>query len=160
MNTNNIKAYAPKARFEFMEAVAKRLSLFGITANQKGEIQVSEAERQGSVVLIGGNSFDAKWAGPRQKLVARCQHLGYQQTVEQVAYTWFNRICAIRYMELHDYLEHGFRVLSHPDNPKGFEILDHAQDAAEKLELDRAALIELKLAGNQDEALYRELLLG
>jgi type II restriction/modification system DNA methylase subunit YeeA len=160
MNTNNIKAYAPKARFEFMEAVAKRLSLFGITANQKGEIQVSEAEQQGSVVLIGGNSFDAKWVQPRRKLVARCRHLGYQQTVEQVAYTWFNRICAIRYMELHDYLGHGFRVLSHPDNPKGFEILDHAQDAAEKLELDRAALIELKLAGNQDEALYRELLLG
>jgi len=70
MNTNNIKAYAPKARFEFMSAVANRLSLFGITANQKGEIQVSEAERQGSVVLIGGNSFDVVIAaGPLRYVV-------------------------------------------------------------------------------------------
>lgn len=86
--------------------------------------------------------------------------MGYNQLVEQVAYTWFNRLCAIRYMEIHDYLGHGFRVLSHPDNPKGFEIIDHAQDAADELGLDRARIIELKLAGNKDEELYRELLLG
>ncbi|EHI1107543.1 BREX-1 system adenine-specific DNA-methyltransferase PglX, partial [Escherichia coli] len=55
---------------------------------------------------------------------------------------------------------HGFRVLSHPDNPKGFEIIDHAQDAADELGLDRARIVELKLAGNKDEELYRELLLG
>lgn len=88
------------------------------------------------------------------------QKLGYAQLIEQVAYTWFNRLCAIRYMEIHDYLGHGFRVLSHPDNPKGFEIIDHAQDAADELGLDRARIIELKLAGNKDEELYRELLLS
>ncbi|WP_223936922.1 BREX-1 system adenine-specific DNA-methyltransferase PglX, partial [Aeromonas caviae] len=92
--------------------------------------------------------------------MARSQKLGYAQLIEQVAYTWFNRLCAIRYMEIHDYLGHGFRVLSHPDNPKGFEIIDHAQDAADELGLDRVRIIELKLAGNKDEELYRELLLG
>lgn len=160
MNTNNIKKYAPKARREFMDAVAKRLNTFGITANKKGELQIAEANLQGSVLQIAGNSFDGKLAEPRKRIVARSQKLGYTQLIEQVAYTWFNRLCAIRYMEIHDYLGHGFRVLSHPDNPKGFEIIDHAQDAADELGLDRARIIELKLAGNKDEELYRELLLG
>ncbi len=35
--------------------------------------------------------------------------------MEAFAYTWFNRLVAIRFMELHGYLEHGYRVLSHPD---------------------------------------------
>ncbi len=160
MNTNNIKKYAPKARREFMDAVAKRLNTFGITANKKGELQIAEANLQGSVLQIAGNSFDGKLAEPRKRIVARSQKLGYAQLIEQVAYTWFNRLCAIRYMEIHDYLGHGFRVLSHPDNPKGFEIIDHAQDAADELGLDRARIVELKLAGNKDEELYRELLLG
>ncbi|KEL06831.1 eco57I restriction-modification methylase family protein [Escherichia coli 4-203-08_S3_C2] len=160
MNTNNIKKYAPKARREFMDAVAKRLNTFGITANKKGELQIAEAKLQGSVLQIAGNSFDGKLAEPRKRIVARSQKLGYAQLIEQVAYTWFNRLCAIRYMEIHDYLGHGFRVLSHPDNPKSFEIIDHAQDAADELGLDRARIVELKLAGNKDEELYRELLLG
>lgn len=168
MNTNNIKKYAPKARREFMDAVAKRLNTFGITANKKGELQIAEANLQGSVLQIAGNSFDGKLAEPRKRIVARSQKLGYAQLIEQVAYTWFNRLCAIRYMEIHDYLGHGFRVLSHPDNSQGagatnkgrFEIIDHAQDAADELGLDRARIIELKLAGNKDEELYRELLLG
>ncbi|EIM4338293.1 BREX-1 system adenine-specific DNA-methyltransferase PglX [Escherichia coli] len=140
--------------------IAKRLNTFGITANKKGELQIAEANLQGSVLQIAGNSFDGKLAEPRKRIVARSQKLGYAQLIEQVAYTWFNRLCAIRYMEIHDYLGHGFRVLSHPDNPKGFEIIDHAQDAADELGLDRARIIELKLAGNKDEELYRELLLG
>lgn len=160
MNTNNIKKYAPKARRGFMDAVAKRLNSFGITANKKGELQIAEANLQGSVLQIAGNSFDGKLAEPRKRVVVRSQKLGYAQLIEQVAYTWFNRLCAIRYMEIHDYLGHGYRVLSHPDNPKGFEIIDHAQDVADELGLDRARIIELKLAGNKDEELYRELLLG
>ena len=160
MNTNNIKKYAPKARRDFMEAVAKRLNHFGISANKKGDLQLAGATLTGSVMQVAGNSFEASQAPLRRKLVARAESLGFAVLVEQMAYTWFNRLCAIRYMELHDYLGHGLRVLSHPHNPKGFEILDHAQDAASELGLDRDRIIELKLAGNQDEALYRDLLLG
>ena len=164
MNTSNIKKYAPKARREFMEAVAKRLNSFGISqtqakGNTAGELQISEAIVQGSVLQIDGNSFDSALAEPRRRLVALSEQMGFEQLVEQGAYTWFNRLCAIRYMEIHDYLGHGLRVLSHPDNPTGFEIIDHAVDAADELELDRDYIIELKLAGNKDETLYRRLLL-
>lgn len=164
MNTSNIKKYAPKARVEFMDAVTKRLNSFGIsqtkgTASKTGELRIAEAVVQGSVLQIDGNSFDSAFAEPRRRLVARSEQLGFAQLVEQEAYTWFNRLCAIRYMEIHDYLGHGFRVLSHPDNPTGFEIIDHAVDAADELDLDRDYIVELKLAGNKDEVLYRELLL-
>ena len=160
MNTSNLKKYAPRARREFMDAVTRRLNLFGISADKKGHLQISEPVISGSVMQIDGNSFDSQLARPRNRLVERCETLGLQQLVEQVAYTWFNRLCAIRFMELHDYLGHGLRVLSHPAAEKGFEILDHAQDAAAELGLDRNHVIELKLAGNKDEQLYRELLLG
>lgn len=160
METSNIKNYAPKARVAFMDAVAKRLNTFGISANKKGELQVVDALVQGSVLQIGDNNFDSKLAPARQRLVERSEQLGYAQLVEQVAYTWFNRLCAIRYMEIHDYLDHGFRVLSHPNGDKRFEILDHAQDAAEDLGLDRDRIIDLMLAGDKNEELYRELLLG
>lgn len=164
MNTSNIKKYAPKARVEFMDAVTKRLNSFGISqtkgpASKAGELRIAEAVVQGSVLQIDGNSFDSAFAEPRRRLVARSEQLGFAQLVEQEAYTWFNRLCAIRYMEIHDYLGHGFRVLSHPDNPTGFEIIDHAVDAADELDLDRDYIVELKLAGNKDEVLYRELLL-
>jgi len=160
METGNIKSYAPKARLEFMDAVAKRLNTFGISVNKKGELQVTEAITQGSVLQIGDNNFDSSLTQRRQRLVERSQQLGYEQLVEQVAYTWFNRLSAIRYMEIHGYLGHGFRVLSHPSGEKQFEIIDHAQDAAEELGLDRNHIIDLKLAGNKNEELYRELLLG
>ena len=160
METSNIKSYAPKARVAFMDAVAKRLNTFGISANKQGELQVTEAITQGSVLQIGDNNFDSKLASARQRLAQKSEQLGYAQLVEQVAYTWFNRLSAIRYMEIHGYLGHGFRVLSHPSGEKQFEIIDHAQDAAEELGLDRNHIIDLKLAGNKNEELYRELLLG
>jgi len=83
-----------------------------------------------------------------------------------MGYTWFNRLAAIRYMELHDYLDHGFRVLSNPTNPDSLpEIIDHASDVVDTLDpdqkyLDKNHIIELQLAGNKEEELYRELLLG
>ncbi|MFD1134011.1 BREX-1 system adenine-specific DNA-methyltransferase PglX [Psychrobacter sanguinis] len=160
METSNIKNYAPRARVAFMDAVAKRLNTFGISANKKGELQVVEALVQGSVLQIEDNNFDSKLAPARQRLVQKSEQLGYAQLVEQVAYTWFNRLCAIRYMEIHGYLGHGFRVLSHPSGDARFEILDYAQDAAEELGLDRNHIIDLMLEGDKNEELYRELLLG
>lgn len=156
MNTAKLKKYAPQARREFITAVSKQLNQLGIYSDK----QISEVKQDGSVLLIEGKTFEPSVKTARERLVKKVQAMGYNQLVEQVAYTWFNRLCAIRYMEIHDYLGHGFRVLSHPDNPKGFEIIDHAQDAADELGLDRARIIELKLAGNKDEELYRELLLG
>ena len=157
MNTNNIKKYAPQARRAFISAVMKRLNELGIYSDQ----QIAEASIQGELLIIEGRSVDIAIKQRRERLIHKVQQFGFVNFVEHIAYTWFNRLCAIRFMELKgDYLEHGLRVLSHPEKASGFEILDHAQDVAEGLGLDRNHIVELKLAGNQDEALYRLLLLG
>lgn len=160
MNTNNIKKYAPKARNQFRDAVIDKLTTLGITIDKKGHLQVADAEIIGETVRYG--QFDyPKATLPRREKLAKCaREQGFDVLVERSAYTWFNRMCAILYMERHGYLDHGFHVLSHPDNPTGFEVLDHVPEVAESLGLDKARLVEMKLSGNQDEDLYRELLLG
>ena len=160
MNTNNIKKYAPKARNQFRDAVIDKLTTLGISVDKKGNLQVADAEIIGETVRYG--QFDyPKATLPRREKLAKCaREQGFDVLVERSAYTWFNRLCAIRYMERHGYLDHGFQVLSHPDNPTGFEVLDHVPEVAESLGLDKARLVEMKLSGNQDEDLYRELLLG
>ncbi|WP_417438950.1 BREX-1 system adenine-specific DNA-methyltransferase PglX [Idiomarina sp.] len=171
MNTKHVKSYAPKARNQFKKAVEQRLNLFGIFAPEKPakgtkaedtlKARVSKATQQGSVLEIGSNTFDAKLAPQRERLAKRAQDVGFEVLLENVAYTWFNRFSAIRFMELRvGYLEHGFRVLSHPTKEHGFEVLDHAIEAADSLGLNRQHIEELKLAGDQDEALFRELILG
>ncbi|MFP5785631.1 BREX-1 system adenine-specific DNA-methyltransferase PglX, partial [Salmonella sp. 741265084_PSA] len=105
-------------------------------------------------------SLDKSLASRRERLVKRAEKQGYDVLVEHIAYTWFNRFCAIRYMELHGYLEHGFRMLSHPTLAGGFEVLDHVPEVADALGLDKVRLVEMKLAGDRDEELYRELLLA
>ena len=67
--------------------------------------------------------------------------------MEAMAYTWFNRFAAIRYMELHGYLEHGYRVLSHPEDREQPEILDHAADV-NLPGLDQEKVVELMLEGS------------
>lgn len=154
MNTNKIKSYAPQARRDFIEAVARRAARFGIEENNTLPL-----EETGDLVIIGGEAFPKSIALQRRKLEERIQNQGYQQTIEATAYTWFNRFAAIRYMELHEYLNHTYRVLSHPEGNPLPEILEHAEHV-DLPGLDKNKIIELKLDGTQDEALYRELLLG
>ncbi|HDI8685406.1 TPA: BREX-1 system adenine-specific DNA-methyltransferase PglX [Escherichia coli] len=161
MNTNNIKKYAPQARNDFRDAVIQKLTTLGIAADKKGNLQIAEAETIGETVRYGQFDYPLSTLPRRERLVKRARELGFEVLVEHCAYTWFNRLCAIRYMELHGYLDHGFRMLSHPETPAAFEVLDHVPEVAEALLPEsKAQLVEMKLSGNQDEALYRELLLG
>lgn len=160
MNTSNIKKYAPVARKQFRDAVMLKLTTLGIEADKKGNLQIAQATDLGDQVRYGQFSLDKALASRRERLVKRAEKQGYDVLVEHIAYTWFNRFCAIRYMELHGYLDHGFHMLSHPTLAGGFEVLDHVPEVADALELDKARLVEMKLAGDRDEELYRELLLA
>lgn len=161
MNTNNIKKYAPQSRNQFRDAVIQKLTTLGISADKKGNLQIADAELVGETVRYGQFDYPKSTLTRRDRLVKRAREQGFDVLVEHCAYTWFNRLCAIRYMEIHGYLDHGFRMLSHPDNPTGFEVLDHVPEVAEALLPEKKAqLVEMKLSGNQDEAIYRELLLA
>ena len=154
MNTSQLKTYAPEARRAFIAAVSAQAAHLGITAQGN-----TPAEVHGDVLLVGGQAFPKAIAPGRKSLVERVETHGFAATMEAIAYTWFNRFAAIRFMELRGYLDHGYRVLSHPDGSARPEILDHAADV-DLPGLDREKAIELKLDGTQDEALYRLLLLA
>ncbi|EDM6928770.1 SAM-dependent methyltransferase, partial [Salmonella enterica subsp. enterica serovar Typhimurium] len=161
MNTNNIKKYAPQARNQFRDAVIQKLTTLGISADKKGNLQIADAGIVGETVRYGQFDYPKSTLTRRDRLVKRAHEQGFDVLVEHCAYTWFNRLCAIRYMEIHGYLDHGFHMLSHPENPTGFEVLDHVPEVAETLLPEKKAqLVEMKLSGNQDEAIYRELLLA
>jgi type II restriction/modification system DNA methylase subunit YeeA len=167
MNTKNLKAYAPKARKQFIEAIKKRAAHFGIYEDRIAEVRI-----EGGAAIIEGRAFTRKEGEQRKRLeskIAERASATYQEKYDmftrEMAYTWFNRLAALRYMEIHDYFDHGFRVLSpaknHPTNADSLpEILNHASDVAESLNLDKDHIIELQLAGDKEEELYRELLLG
>src|SRR5690554_1645972 len=155
MNTANIKKYAPKARNNFIAAVTKQAARYGITA--KG---TEPMEQRGDIALIGENAFPKANAPARKALERMVEQMGFAQAMEQAAYSWFNRLCAIRYMEVHDFLDHGRRVLSTANGEVGTpQILDDCLDISLP-GLDPQQVAELKLDGNKDEELYRELLLA
>ncbi|WP_429231093.1 BREX-1 system adenine-specific DNA-methyltransferase PglX [Aeromonas veronii] len=163
MNTNNLKKVAPRARTAFINAMMARAGEFGITAQG-----VSVPTVSGDVLQVAGYTHPARVSAPLKRLSQRIADEGFSAVIEQMAYTWFNRFCAIRFMELKSdegYLEHGVRMLSHPSQPHGFEVLDRATEVIDSLisegvALDKPALLDLMLAGNEQEALFRELLLG
>ena len=171
MNNTHIKSYAPRARVAFIAAMTKQAAKYGITADR-----IVPLEIKGDLALIEERPFKASIAKPRAALVQKIEQQGFDQVMEQVAYSWFNRLCAIRFMELKDYLGHGRRVLSAAqgsanaaggrtpgaatqESAMGFEILEDCLDI-ELPGLDQTLVHELKLDGNKDEELYRELLLA
>lgn len=153
MNKANLKAYAPQARLDFIAAVTARANLLGITA--KG---ASPAEVRGDVAIIEGREWAANIIGQREKLIAKIKARGFEHSIEEAAYTWFNRFAALRYMEIHDYLNHGLRILSSRDGGLP-EILGHAHEVA-LTGLNRERAKELQLAGNRENELYKILLVA
>jgi len=167
MNRSKLKNYAPQARREFVQAVTDRAAFYGLTKSESQLVTV-----QGDVALIGGRAFPRGVAEKRAQLEERIKQSSFDQVMEAVAYTWFNRLVAIRYMELHGYFDHGYRVLSPapsaaegraevvrvkgPDTP---EILLHAEHV-ELPGLNKQKVIDLKLDGTKESELFRMLLIA
>jgi hypothetical protein len=154
MNRTKLKTYAPKARRDFIAAVTARAAKHGITKTGTKPVSV-----QGDVALIDGQPFPKKVSIQRARLEERIKLQGFDQVVEEAAYTWFNRFAAIRFMEVQGYFDHGYRVLSHPDGKPTPEIVEHA-DHLDLPGLNRDRVIDLKLDGTKDEELYRMLLVS
>jgi hypothetical protein len=152
VNRTKLKNYAPQARKDFIHAVTAKAAQYGLTASK-----IEPMTEKGDVVLISGKPFPKAVGDKRKRLEDRIKKNGFEYTMEAMAYTWFNRLVAVRYMELHGYLEHGFRVLSHPEGHAQPEILEKAQ-YVDLPGLDQEKVIELKLDGTKEEDLYRLLL--
>ena len=159
MDTSRIKAYATQARRDFLKAVTERANHYGIF----GDDNIESMTFKGDVALIGNQALTEKEGKLRERLVERVKKDGFEMTMRKSAYTWFNRFVALRYMELHDFLGHGYRVLSSPDasgNSNGHpEILSHAADI-DLPGLKKEQVVDLRLAGDKDNELYRLLLIA
>jgi type II restriction/modification system DNA methylase subunit YeeA len=154
MNKNKFKSYAQAARREFIEAVTERAHFYGIRANGSDPCEV-----KGDFAIINGNAFPSRVDKQRGALEEQVNRKGFSQVMEEIAYIWFNRFAAIRYMELHGFLSHGYRVLSHPAGNRIPEILEKAQHV-EFAGLDKEEVIKLKMDGTRDEELYCKLIIA
>ena len=148
MNKAAIQKFAIWARTTLMEQVAQRAYQYGITKDSYGEE---------NAVTVNGMALSPQEQSQRRELVREIQAKGYDQVMEEVAYTWFNRFIALRYMEVNNYLPSHIRVFSNAQGAFDPEILKEA------LHIDLPGLDQSKVAEyiekNETEALYRYLLL-
>ncbi len=155
MNTARLKEFAPAARRSLLASVKGRAMIYGITSDKPDRALVKE---EGDLVRINGILYPKGVQREWISLVEKVEKEGFEPVMEQAAYTWFNRLAALRYMEVHGYLDHKRRVLSHPAGGLRPEILEHAQ-SIEIPGLDRRKVLELLADGSKSEELYQYLLL-
>jgi hypothetical protein len=148
MNKNAIQKYAIWARNELIEQVKQRAYQYGIDAKGYG------AE---NAAVINGRVLLPDEKRQRQDFVVEIKQNGFTQAVEEVAYTWFNRFVALRFMEVNDYLPTHIRVFSDASGNFAPEILKDVLHL-DLPGLDKAKVSEL-LNANKTEELYRYLLL-
>ena len=148
MNKSAIQKFAIWARTTLMEQMAQRAYQYGITKDGYGEE---------NAITVNGRALSPQEQRQRWELVREIQAKGYEQVMEEVAYTWFNRFIALRYMEVNNYLPSHIRVFSNAQGAFDPEILKEA------LHIDLPGLDQGKVAEyiekNETEALYRYLLL-
>ena len=149
MNDNAIKNYAMWARRELISEVAKKCAFWGIS---DGDCPSAAADSIDGRVLT---SLEKK---QRADLLRQVKAQGFEQFVETAAYTWFNRILAIRFMEVNDRLPSHVRVLSAQDGAFAPQALQEALDLPlDALDASKAA--ELVQAGD-DEGLFKLVFLA
>lgn len=97
MNKGSLKIFAIEARRELMEKMRTRLEILGITKNgiEKAKVIGKEVEVKGT--LYPKESYDS--------LIRKYKQVGYEELIEESAYTWFNRLTALAFMEANGYIE-------------------------------------------------------
>ena len=148
MNKNAIQKFAIWARKELIAQVSQRAYQYGIDESGFGDA---------SADTLNGRLLTAEEKSQRQELIKQIQEKSYKQVMEEVAYTWFNRFIALRFMEVNNYLPSHIRVFSDSTGAFKPEIL------SDVLHLELPGLSREKVAeyieSNDTEGLYRYLLL-
>ncbi|MFF2444527.1 BREX-1 system adenine-specific DNA-methyltransferase PglX [Priestia megaterium] len=153
MNKSAIKNFATSARVKLMGSVMQKAYELGIT---KREIKEPEVYQDG--FRIGERLFSRNQKKQYDRLIAKIREKGYEQIIEEVAYTWFNRFIAIRFMEVNEYLPTGIRVLSSIEPEKVEpDAVGHVLDIADELELDLDLVYRLQ-DENNTEGVFKYIL--
>lgn len=146
MDKNAIKKYAVWARTELITRVSQRAEKYDITA----EADVNASSVNG--VLLSDSEKKQ-----RKALIEQVKQKGYEQVMEEVAYTWFNRFIALRFMEVNGYLPSHIRVFTDDNNEFKPQILSEAIHL-ELDGLDMEKVYEMK-NNNENDELYKYLII-
>lgn len=147
MNKTAIKNFAIWARRELIEKVTKKAKIYGIEKDK--EMKEMDTALNGQVLT----SDDKK---ARRILIEKISKDGFDETIEEVAYTWFNRFIAIRFMEVNGYMPSHIRVFTSEKNEFEPQILSEAIHI-DLPGLDKSKVLELYNAGNKEEKLFNYL---
>ena len=148
MDKNAIKKFAVWARRELIERVSQKAMQYGI---EKDNIVDAAADS------INGTVLTDTQKNQRRALISQINGKGYEEVMEEVAYTWFNRLIALRFMEVNGYLPTRMRVFTDEENNFKPQIIDEALHLdLDGLNMDK--VYEFKNA-NQTEELYKYLLI-
>lgn len=155
MDKTAIRNFAVKARRKLIEDITHKAYEIGITKDKILDIETFD----GGFRVKGrenGKTFKKYELKQRNKLIQNIKYKGFEQVIEEVAYTWFNRFIALRFMEVNNYLPTGVRVLSSIEEGKTEP--DIIQEAL-NIDLDLDPEIVYRLQDSNDtEDLYRYLL--
>lgn len=148
MDKNAIKKFAVWARRELIERVSQKAMQYGI---EKDNIVNAAADSINGIVLTNTQK------NQRRALISQINAKGYEEVMEEVAYTWFNRLIALRFMEVNGYLPTRVRVFTDEENNFKPQIIDEALHLdLDGLNMDK--VYEFKNT-NQTEELYKYLLI-
>ena len=148
MNKNAIKKFATEARLELISRVSQRALKYGISDKEVGNPNDDS---------VGGHLLSSTEKKQRAALIAQIKEKGYEQVMEEVAYTWFNRFSALRFMEVNGYLPSHVRVFTDEENNFKPQIISEAIHL-ELDGLDMEKVYAYKEANDNDE-LYKYLLI-
>ena len=148
MNKTAIKNYAIWARVNLIEAAKQKAFEYEITEN--GEMKTG-------IDSVGGRLLSKAEKEQRNTLIAQIRQKGFNQVMEEVAYTWFNRFIALRFMEVNGYLPSKVRIFTDENGAFKPEILKEAT-RVELDGIDRDTVIHL-LDKQDNEGLYKYLLI-
>lgn len=150
MNKNAIKSYAVWARTELIKQVSQKAYEYGVTENSLPELNAD---------TINDRLLSSDEKSQLNELVREVRKNGFEHVIEEVAYTWFNRFIALRYMEVNNYLPRDLRVrvFTNENNEFKPEILSEALHL-EMNGLDTQKVFDY-IEQNKQEELYKYLLL-
>ena len=148
MNKSKIQKFAVDGHKLLYKQIAQRAYQYGIEEGNIGKADATE---------VRGRILSPLEKSQRAALIAEINANGYPQTIERVTYIWFNRIVALRFMEVNNYLPSHIRVFSDASGAFKPEILNDVLHL-EMEGLDKAQIAEY-IENNNTEELYRYLLL-
>ena len=164
MNKNAIKKFAIEARKKLIDSVTDKAGMLGITEKSCSEPVTRGADFEVYQTIAGTEvTLNRRQCDQRRRLVSQIESRGFEAVVEEVAYTWFNRICAIRFMEVNDYLPNRVRVLSSEKEGKMEpDLVTQAPDVDLDLTArEKEEIINWKMSGTSEDTdkLYCKLFL-